>query len=143
MGKYPYNSDLWKSWRAGEVNVGADAEEAENVAQFYGDYADTLLKAGDYRKALSVAELSMAFGPDIVWLGINKAHALMLLERTAEAKAEYHAHLGKEAMAGKAWETVIIEDFRLLRAAGRCHPLMREIEAELTGVDPEAIECER
>jgi hypothetical protein len=144
MGKYPYNSPLWKSWRAGRVDPAVDPDNAKEIAEFYGDYADALLKSGDYRKALTVAELSMAFGPgpDMVWLAINKAHALMFLERIDEAKQEYRAHLGNPLPSGTTWETAIIDDFRKLRAAGRCHPLMKDVEAELTSSDPETLECE-
>lgn len=57
----------------------------------------------------------------------NRAHALMFLGRTDEARAIYLAHRG-EQINGKTWEQQTLADFAELRKAGLTNPLMDEIE---------------
>jgi hypothetical protein len=75
--------------------------------------------------------------PDDREYEINRAHALMFLERGKESKALYLAHKGKpiSGQDGKLWERAIVEDFAEFREAGLTHPMMAEIEKEL-GVSP-------
>jgi hypothetical protein len=81
----------------------------------------------EFSKSLDASESAIKLTPnDLVPQG-NRAHALMLLGRTAEAKAIYLAHKG-EPLNGKTWEEVVADDFALLRKAGITHPLMAEIE---------------
>ena len=61
----------------------------------YGDFADAALKAGDFRTALEAAELGIVFGPEKIWITMNRAHAHMFLGRTEEARAGYLAHRGE------------------------------------------------
>ena len=75
--------------------------------------------------------------PDDIEFEINRAHALMFLERGEEAKALYLAHKGEpvSGLDGKSWERVIVGAFSDLREAGLAHPMMADIEKEL-GVSP-------
>jgi hypothetical protein len=84
------------------------------------------LFARHYADALNAAERSLKIKPNLAEEA-NHAHALMMLGRTAEAKALYRAHKG-EALQGMAWEEVIVDDFDKLRKAGINNSLMEEIE---------------
>src|SRR5262249_117924 len=85
----------------------------------------------DFKIALEAAELSMIFGPEIIWLRINRAHAFMFLNRIPEARAEYLAYRGKNlggTIKDKRWDDEVVADFQRLRQSGREHRLMTEIE---------------
>ena len=84
------------------------------------------LFARQYADALDAAERSLKIKPTLVE-ETNHAHALMMLGRTAEAKALYLAHKG-EPLQGKTWEEVIVDDFDKLRKAGIKNSLMEVIE---------------
>jgi hypothetical protein len=122
-GRYPYDTKHWKAWRQGKMEDAVDPTTAE----LYGNFADAALKRGDFRNALDAAELSIVFGPELIWLRVNRAHALMFLGRTHDAREEYLAHTGKKLNQGQ-WEKVIVDDFQSLRESGSEHPLMTEIE---------------
>jgi hypothetical protein len=75
--------------------------------------------------------------PDAREFEINRAHALMFLERGEQSKALYLAHKGQPVSGqdGKLWERVIVDDFAEFRKAGLTHPMMADLEKEL-GVPP-------
>jgi WD40 repeat protein len=127
MGKYPYNTDQWRSWRAGK-----DVTDA-TISNAYANFADeALMKGGAVKTAFDAAELSIQFDPPPKkkWLTVNHAHALMLSDKTDEARREYLRYRGEplEVQHGKLWETAILEDFQKLRDNGRWKKLMDEIE---------------
>jgi hypothetical protein len=99
------------------------------TAELYGNFADAALKSGDFQNALDAAELSILFGPgpELIWVRANRAHALMFLGRTADAREEYLAHTGTK-LNQRPWEKAIVDDFQSLRESGNEHPLMTEIE---------------
>ena len=67
----------------------------------------------------------------MIWLYSNRAHALMFLDRTDEARVLYLQYRGqKNVEEQKSWETVIVDDFAKLRKAGLSRPLMDEIEKQ-------------
>ena len=123
MRKYPYDAQHWKAWKAGNTVDAVDS----TTARVYGSFADTALKAGDFRIALEAAELGIKFDPKEIWITMNQAHAHMFLGRTEEARKEYLAHRGEPIEQGQ-WEKLVLEDFQVLREQGREHPLMAEIE---------------
>jgi hypothetical protein len=90
------------------------------------------LFARQYATALDAAERSIKIKPGNLVPETNRAHALMILGRTTEAKTIYLAHKG-EPLNGKKWEEVITDDFAQLRKAGFASPLMTEIEAAFKG----------
>jgi WD40 repeat protein len=124
MGKYPYEAKHWKAWKAGNT---ADAVDSE-TARLFGNYADAAIRAGnDDEIALEAAEIGLTFDPKQTWINMNRAHALMFLGRTKEARAAYLAHRGTETPNGP-WEEATVNDFRDYREQGRTHELMTEIE---------------
>jgi hypothetical protein len=62
---------------------------------------------------------------------MNRAHALMFLNRTKEARAEYEKYRGTMVLIGNSeilWEKMVVDDFAEYRAHFRQHQLMTEIE---------------
>lgn len=111
--------DIKKSGKAGDL-----------TASFLVGYAWHALFAGKFSEALAASERSIQFKPHDLVPEINRAHALMFLGRTDEAKSIYLAHKG-EQVQGNSWEQVVEEDFTKLRKAGITNPMMAEIEEEL------------
>ena len=86
--------------------------------------------AGEPGKAIAACDRSLALQPGDLAAEINRAHALMYLDRGAEARTAYEAHKA-DLYDNKPWPQVVAEDFAELRKAGRQHPLMAEVEAAL------------
>jgi TPR repeat protein len=119
------------------VETKREGKPGEETAGTLSTVAWFALFAGEFLKALTVADRSHALFPDDLGIETNRAHALMFLGREEEAKALYLAHKGKPVSEpdGQLWERVIAEDFAEFRTAGLTHPMMAEIEKEL-GVSP-------
>jgi uncharacterized protein YecT (DUF1311 family) len=112
---------------AEEIKTNGNA--GKNTASALANLSWEALFARDFKKAHDAAARSSNLDSNLV-PETNRAHALMLLGRTAEAKDIYLAHKG-ETLNSKKWERVIAEDFALLRKAGITDPIMTEIEAAL------------
>jgi tetratricopeptide (TPR) repeat protein len=98
-----------------------------------GGLAYSFLLARDFAGALAAADQAIAVTPEQTWLYTNRAHALMFLGRTDEARALYLKYRGvKDVTDGKPWIAVILEDFADLRKKGLTNPLMDEIEKLFT-----------
>jgi hypothetical protein len=106
------------------------------TASALGGLSWSALFAHHYAEALDAAERSIKLKPDLA-PETNRAHALMMLGRTAEAKTIYLAHKG-ESLNGKTWEEVVADDFAKLRKAGITSPLMAEIETAFKPSPPPA-----
>jgi tetratricopeptide (TPR) repeat protein len=120
---------------AGETK--REGKPSEGTAQALQVVAWYALFAGEFTKALAIADRAHALLPDDLGIETNRAHALMFMERGEEAYALYLAHKGKplSVQDNRLWEHVIVKDFTELRKAGLTHPMMAEIEKEL-GVSP-------
>jgi tetratricopeptide (TPR) repeat protein len=115
---HPDNATWQNHLRGGVVQVGA--------------HAWRLVLAREFGSGLEAADAAIALAPDIIWLHANRAHALLFLERAAEARDLYLQYRArKNVQDQKSWEDVILGDFAALRAAGLVHPLMDEIEQRL------------
>jgi tetratricopeptide (TPR) repeat protein len=89
--------------------------------------------ARKFDTALEAADQAASLEPQSVWLNVNRAHALMFLDRVDEARVLYLKYRGeKNVQEGKSWEAVILEDFAELRKSGLSHPLMNEIESKFS-----------
>ncbi len=84
-------------------------------------------------KALVAAERALELWSQDLSADTNRAHALLFLGRTAEARGIYLGHKDKSLVShgGKLWQQVISEDFAALREARLDHPQMPEIEQAL------------
>ena len=97
---------------------------AENIgASAYG-----LVLAKDYDGALKAVDFAISLSPDTVWMQMNRAHALMFLDKVNEAREIYLQFRGKKIQGDRLWEDDLKNDFAELRKQGLTHPLMDEIE---------------
>lgn len=104
-------------------------DKVKSVAKSMGYLAWSLDLAGTFAMALDVAERAVAAAPAEVWINANRAHALMFLGRTDEARHLYLLYRGT-TFRGNSWNDDVIGDFNELRQRGHDAPLMREIEQE-------------
>ena len=136
MAKPPYDVKAWQT---------QDAVD-EMVATEYGNYADKTVRAGHFRMALKEADLGIKFAraapdllsirPDLIWIRVNRAHALMFLDRKEEAIAEHTLGRGTMLPGHGPWETVVLKDFVEYSEDGRKHGLMPVIENLLQPAAP-------
>jgi len=141
-----------KAAAAGEAgamrNLGVFYANGQGVAQDYPKARELFKKAGDAQAlgslawyallarepadALSAAERALAIDPSLLWIEINRAHALMYLGRAEEARALFLAHKDKAILGNnKIWQQSVGADFAKLRKAGIEHQQMTEIEVAL------------
>jgi tetratricopeptide (TPR) repeat protein len=92
------------------------------------------LFVGRDEEALAAAEEALELSPGNLRIVINKAHALMYLERADEALRLYQEHKGKPLFS-ETWEKSIAHDFAELKAARGAHPLMDRVLKEI-GIEP-------
>jgi tetratricopeptide (TPR) repeat protein len=118
---------------AAETERGGQPGEATGRALV--GVARYALFAGEFTKALTVADRAHALQSDDLKTESYRAHALMFLERGEDSKALYLAHKGTSLWGTQLWERAIADDFAELRKAGLTHPMMADIEKEL-GVSP-------
>ena len=111
-----------------KAEIKSDGEAGRRTASAFGNVAWYALLARNPAKALISASQALAITPDEPWVRINLAHALLLLDRAAEAKALYEQ---VAAIPNKPWKQIIVEDFAKLRKVGVTHSLMPTIEAAL------------
>ena len=121
-----------------QIAARVESEEAKsagkpgkNTAEEFAELAGQALLAGEPDKALAACERSLVLQPGDLTAEINRAHALMYLDRSAEARTIYEAHKADLFTDNKPWPQAVAEDFAEFRKAGREHPLMAEIEAAL------------
>jgi tetratricopeptide (TPR) repeat protein len=85
------------------------------------------------QKAVEVADEAIKMLPNSAGLNLRRAHAVMFLNNPDEARALYKQYRVGKAAPERTWHSVILEDFSTMRNAGLSHPLMDEIEQELSG----------
>jgi tetratricopeptide (TPR) repeat protein len=96
-----------------------------------GALAYEFVLARDFATALTAADQAISLAPEEIWLYTNRAHALMFLGRVDEARALYLKYRDeKNVQNGKAWVTVILEDFAEMQKIGLASPLMDDIEKQ-------------
>jgi tetratricopeptide (TPR) repeat protein len=136
-----YNESLTIRRRLAEVEPG-DADRQDDLQFVLGrlsGLAYQLVLARDFATALEAADRATSLASDKIWLYANRAHALMFLGRTDEARALYLQYRGRQnVIDDKTWETVVLEDFAELGGKGLTDPLMDEIEKGFAQEDTES-----
>jgi tetratricopeptide (TPR) repeat protein len=104
-----------------------------SIAQI-GGISYRFVLARNFAEALEAADQAIALAPDKIRFNTNRAHALMFLDRTDEARALYLKYRGRQKVWGdQSWEAAILEDFAEFQKAGLTHPLMDQIEKLFAG----------
>jgi tetratricopeptide (TPR) repeat protein len=117
----------------------ADYEEAERLDPDYPGlrsyFAEVLLYLGRATEALALSEQGLQVEPLDLMHRINRAHSLLFLGRADEALEGYRS-LAAERHPGKrrSGAELVLEDFRLMRAAGLSPAGMGRAEAELAAM---------
>jgi tetratricopeptide (TPR) repeat protein len=94
-----------------------------------GEIAYNFILAHNFVEALEASNQAISLAPEAIWLYTNRAHALMFLNRTDEARVLYLKYRDmKNVVCDRSWEASVLEDFTELRKAGLTDPLMDEIE---------------
>jgi dihydrodipicolinate synthase/N-acetylneuraminate lyase len=116
--------------KAETADTGAPAKWS---AESLGHLAWYALFARDYAEALAASKRAHALAPELLWIETNRAHALLLMRQTAQARAIYRAHKGKRVFEGyaKVWEDAIADDFEEMRGAGIVHLAFADILSQL------------
>jgi len=107
------------------------ADKPGRVARALGTVSWSALFAREMSRALWASKEATAIAPQLDWLRLNYAHALML---SGDAEAARTIYLGGLAQAGDkadAWRKGIQSDFAELKSRGLSHRLMGEIESGL------------
>jgi tetratricopeptide (TPR) repeat protein len=138
-GRYPEALQLQEALAAKleAVDTKREGKPGKETAEAIYNVAWYALFAREFTNALTAPDRVHVLLPGDPEFQINRAHALMFLERGEESKALYLAHKGKPLSKtdNELWEQAIAEDFAALRKAGLTHPMMADIEKEL-GVSP-------
>ena len=117
---------------SGRANLQA-ADDRQIAISRISDLAFLFTIELDFQKAVEVADEAIKVQPNSGWPNIRRGHAVMFLDRPDEARVLYERYRDGKAAPDLAWKTVILEDFAKMRNAGLSHPLMEEIEQELSG----------
>jgi tetratricopeptide (TPR) repeat protein len=119
------------------ASLGGANKQAQDDLQFFinriGGLAYNLVLARNFEVALEASDQAISLAPDKIWIYSNRAHALMFLDRTEEARIIYLKYRDQaDVQDGKSWKTYVLADFIELRKAGLSNPLMNEIERLFT-----------
>jgi tetratricopeptide (TPR) repeat protein len=103
--------------------VGREATYSATVelARSLGSQSWYFLFARRPAQALEAAEEALRLAPTETWIQTNRAHALLLLGRTAEAEVVYREWRGR-MIEGGTWESVVRTDVELLASKGMFSP---------------------
>jgi uncharacterized protein len=117
--------------------IKTDGKAGARAASELSNVSWQALSTRDFSGALAAAERAHALAPGDLVIETNRAHALMFLGRTQEARALYLAHKDERVSNNdnKTWRQSIAGDFAEFRKQGLISPLMDEIEAALAAVN--------
>ena len=118
-------------------NITDSSQRQVTLPPHYVDLAWTQLRTKDFAGVLASAETALKLKPTSLPADADRAHALLLLGRTEEAREVYKKHIGESVndTTGETWEQAIPEDFDKLEADGLHDPgfrLMRDFFKEET-----------
>ena len=102
------------------------------TAEALGGLAFYALFAQEFAEALSASERALGLVPELAWIEMNRAHALVFLGRLDDARQIYRAHRGKVIPElAESWEKAVEGDFIELQASRVYHPDFDKVMAEL------------
>ena len=97
-------------------------------------FAEVWLYLGRPDEALAAAGRGLRAEPGDLMHRVNLAHALLFLGRREPAEAEYRSLRGEQhAAKGRSGAEIVLEDLRLLRAAGVTTAGMDAVERLMSG----------
>jgi tetratricopeptide (TPR) repeat protein len=106
----------------------------QHGVRLLGVLANGYVDDGKFALALATAEEAIGLSPNQIWINVERAHALMFLGRTDEARAIYLQYRGqKNVKDSTSWEQLVLSDFDEFRNDKLTDPLMDEIAKQFSG----------
>lgn len=115
---------------ASERAVSRYGDEQNRAVSELCTLAMHFLSADEFDMAEKAAAYVLSAMPQHVEANICRAHAMLLRNRADEARVLYRQYRDHKADAERVGRHLIVDHFAKLRAAGRSHHLMDEIERE-------------
>jgi CHAT domain-containing protein/tetratricopeptide (TPR) repeat protein len=115
--------------RVDQIEMVATGKQGPRTADALGNLAWYALFERAFGEALAAAERAHSLAPELLWIEINRAHALLFVGHTDDARALYLAHRGKRPQpnSDEIWEDLVAEDIATLGEAGIDHAAFGEI----------------
>jgi hypothetical protein len=109
----------------GQINLRA-VDERTTVCEKLAALAMRFLGERDFARALDAIDAALS-GSSSPLFNICRAHALMFLDRTDEAKALYLRYRDERVDDHTTGAALILHDFDVMRGTGLSHSLMDEV----------------
>lgn len=117
----------------GRTNMQA-LEDRQIAVDRISDLSFYLTVNREFEKALALADEASRLLPNSVWANVRRAHILMFLNRQDEARVLYQRYCVGKADPERTWASVLGVEFAQMRKCDLSHPLMAEVERDLSGV---------
>jgi hypothetical protein len=114
--------------KAERAAMGRPAAQTATALQELSWYR---LFAHDFKGSLAASDRAIAAQPDLLPAIMNRAHALMFLGRSWEARTLYARYKGHDVKGQGQWEAVVLDDFKEFEKRGLKNPQIAEIKALL------------
>ncbi len=112
------------------INADASKDKLSRMRRALGTVCWSAVNDGQFERAVWVGRRAVELSPQLDWVSLNYAHALML-SGDADAARTIYRRLKDAPDGAPALQRQILDDFTVLRRRGHVHPLMAEIEAGL------------
>jgi tetratricopeptide (TPR) repeat protein len=99
-----------------------DAEATQTLTSAYVSLSWYQDLAGEFADGFTSAELALKLDPTDSAATMNRAHALLFLNREKDAEAIYVANVGRKVNGEQLWDEVVLEDLASLESAGFTNP---------------------
>ena len=106
-----------------------DADSTQTLASAYVSLSWYEELAGNFADGFTSAEQSLKLDSTDLSATMNRAHALLFLNREKEAEAVYVANTGKKMNGEQLWDSVVLDDLTTLEGAGLTNPGVARIRA--------------
>jgi tetratricopeptide (TPR) repeat protein len=120
------------------INADANKDKLTRMRRALGTVCWSAANEGQFARALWVGQRAVELSPQLDWVSLNYAHALMLSGHADPARAMYLRLIKAAPDDGAGLKRQILDDFATLRRRGHGHALMAEIEAGLGSVNAAA-----
>jgi tetratricopeptide (TPR) repeat protein len=104
-----------------------DESRAERIGRALGTLAWSALHARNFERAEWAGKQAVILAPNLSWLRLNYAHALMLSGKREKARELYKRGLSQSEAETKNWRDSMAKDFAFLRSRKLDDPLMEEV----------------
>jgi len=99
-----------------------EADSTKTLASVYGSASWYELLSGDFAGALASTDEALKLDSADLVATMNRAHALLFLDRAKEAEAIYVANIGKKMNADQPWDEGVLDDLSSLENEGFTNP---------------------